>query len=208
LDEFKWLKQRVKEELDLVLLEGDSVGLELVDVVEERSVIAILRNDVGFSLLLIGFYGFGEGSLVFVEIEHFFIYLALTKGFNSGKTNLLVDSKVHNLLVVLEVILVLLEANPVPPSLLGYLLPLLHVAVEPDFRGVLAGHSYQVFKHFALRERQHFLLNSVDFASHPAQNQRKGVFGLEGYAVVPGKLDSVVSKLDVFLSSKPAESRP
>lgn len=118
LNEFERLKERVEKELDLIFFEGNGVGLELVDIIEQRSIVAVLGYDVSFCLLLIAFNHFGEGGFGFVESQHFFGYLACIEDLYSRKTYLLMHCKVNYLLIVLKVILVLFKANPVASSLL------------------------------------------------------------------------------------------
>jgi hypothetical protein len=68
LDDLKGLEEGVEEEFDLLLLQSHRVCFEPVYVAEETAVVAVLCNDVGTALLVVGVDNPREGALCLIQV--------------------------------------------------------------------------------------------------------------------------------------------
>lgn len=82
------------------------------------------------------------------------------------------------------------------------------MGAQAYLRSVATAERDKVFQDLTFREGEDLLLDCLHFACHSAKNQGKRTLTFEGNAIVPRKLDAVISELDILLCSEPFEASP
>lgn len=164
LYQFQGLKQWIKEKLYLVFFQSYLISLQFIYIVIQRSIVTVLWDNISFVILIVGLNYTSKSSLCLTESHDILVQLTCAETFYPGKTYIFMYCKVNYLLVVLEIVFVLFEANPVFTSLFWKLLLFLHIVTQTNLWGISATDRNQLLKHLAFRKRKYLLLGHLELA--------------------------------------------